>query len=102
MTMPAVKIKIKDTLTLATAKKKYLQMEGKKYFDKVTWHPFFCCLLLLLFYTYCICRDQGKKLLKFLMSAHSSTRGVTQVPIQASCTSTLSMRHSAFYSAHTE
>jgi hypothetical protein len=45
---------------LATAKKKYLQMEGKKYFDKVTWHPFFCCLLLLLFYTYCMRRSEKK------------------------------------------
>jgi len=75
MTMPAVKIKIKDTLTLATAKKKYLQMEVKKYFDKVTWHLFFCCLLLLLFYTYCICGDQKKKWLKFLMSAQQHKGG---------------------------
>jgi hypothetical protein len=32
MTMPAVKIKIKDTLTLATAKKKYFADGGKEIF----------------------------------------------------------------------
>jgi len=53
--------------------------------------------------TYCVCGDQKKKLLKFLMSTHSSTRGGnSSTNPQASCTSTLSMRHGAIYSAHTE
>ena len=101
MIMPTVKIKIKDTLTLATSKKNICRWRERNISIRshgILFSVVCCCC----YFIRIVCGDQKKKWLKFLMSAHSSTRRVTQVPIQASCTSTLSIRHGAFYSAHTE